>query len=145
MELLMLNTPTGLKPMYDEDYDEKKKLKMGEVYKVSVKKARNYQFHKRYFSLINTAWEYQNEKRQEFFHNSVECFRKTVEISAGHCDTIYSLKRKEWVDVPKSIAFDKMDEFEFMNLYDRVRDVLFSTFLTHISQREFDNELQSYL
>ena len=33
MEIRLLNTPSGLKPLYDEDYDQKKKLKIGEIYK----------------------------------------------------------------------------------------------------------------
>ena len=143
MKLLLLNTSQGLKPCYDEDFDEKKKLKLGEVYEVTIKKARNYEFHKKYFSLINTAWEYQHEKVIEHFKN-VDCFRKTVEIAAGWCDTIYSISRKEWVEIPRSIAFDKMDEFEFRDLYERVKDVLFKYFLKNISEEEFTRNLINY-
>lgn len=143
MKLLLLNTSQGLKPCYDEDFDEKKKLKLGEVYEVTIKKARNYEFHKKYFSLINTAWEYQHENVIEYFKN-VDCFRKTVEIAAGWCDTIYSISRKEWVEIPRSIAFDKMDEFEFRDLYERVKDVLFKYFLKNISEEEFTRNLINY-
>lgn len=143
MKLLLLNTSQGLKPCYDEDFDEKKKLKLGEVYEVTIKKSRNYLLHKKYFSLINTAWEYQSERVVEHFKN-VDCFRKTVEIAAGWCDTVYSISRKEWVEIPKSIAFDKMDEFEFRDLYERVKDVLFKYFLKNISEEEFTRNLINY-
>ena len=143
MKLLLLNTSQGLKPCYDEDYDEKKKLKIGEVYEVTIKKARNYLLHKKYFSLINTAWEYQSERVVEHFKN-VDCFRKTVEIAAGWCDTVYSISRKEWVEIPRSIAFDKMDDLEFRELYERVKDVLFKYFLKNISEEEFTRNLINY-
>ncbi len=144
MKLNLLNTASGLVPCYDDDYDKKKKLKIGETYTVSIKKARNYQFHKKYFALINCAWGYLNERQTEFFHNNKEVFRKSLEVSAGHCDKIFSFALKEWIDIPKSIAFDKMDEFEFSELYDSVKDVLFITVLRNISEEEFNNNLINF-
>jgi len=144
MKLFLKNTASGLVPLYDADYEEKRKLKIGEVYQVEIKKARNYELQKKYFSLIQCAWEYQNEKRQTHFKNSVEQFRKTVEISAGHCDTVYSIKLKDWIDIPKSISFAKMDELEFRELYESVRSVLFSVFLTHVTVEEFETNLINY-
>lgn len=144
MELYLLNTASGLRPCYDSDYDEKKKLKLGKIYKAKITQARNYDFLKKYFALINCAWSYQNEKTTAHFKESVECFRKTVEIAAGHCDTAYSISRKEWIEIPKSIAFDKMDEAEFMDLYERVKDVLFSVFLRDISEYDFMRNLSNF-
>lgn len=141
MELRLLNTPSGLKPLYDEDYDQKKKLKIGEIYKAKMTIARNINFHRKYFALINCAWAYQNERTTKHFKNNVECFRKTVEIAAGHCDTVYNLSLKSWVDIPKSIAFDKLKQEEFEDLYERVKDVLFTTFLKGIDEEEFLNNM----
>lgn len=144
MELYLLNTASGLRPCYDSDYDEKRKLKLGKIYKAKITLARNIDFHRKYFALINCAWSYQNEKTTAHFKESVECFRKTVEIAAGHCDTAYSISRKEWIEIPKSIAFDKMDEAEFMDLYERVKDVLFSVFLRGISEYDFMRNLSNF-
>ena len=141
MELRLLNTPSGLKPLYDEDYEQKKKLKIGEIYKAKMTIARNINFHRKYFALINCAWAYQNERTTKHFKNNVECFRKTVEIAAGHCDTVYNLSLKSWVDIPKSIAFDKLKQEEFEDLYERVKDVLFTTFLKGIDEEEFLNNM----
>lgn len=144
MKLLLLNTSEGLKPCYDEDYDNKKKLKLGVVYQVEIKKARNVEFHRKYFKLINLSWEYQNDGVINHFKNNVDLFRKTVEMSAGHCDTIYSIPRNEWIETPKSISFDKMDEIEFQDLYDRVKDVLFTVFLKKVSEEEFMRNLVNF-
>ena len=142
--MMMLNTPVGLKPLYDEDYDEKRKLKIGESYEVTVKKARNVSLHRKYFSLIHTAWEYQNERVTEHFHHSEEAFRKTVEVAAGWCEPCYSIERREWLEIPKSIAFDRMDETEFRELYERVKDVLFKYFLKNVTPEEFMRNLIDY-
>ena len=144
MKLFLQNTARGLIPLYDADYDKKKKLKIGETYKVEIKLARNIQFHRLYFALINCAWEYQPESVVGHFKNSVELFRKTVEMSAGHCDTIYSIPRKQWIETPKSISFDKMDETEFKDLYEKVKDVLFIIFLKNISEEEFMKNLSNF-
>lgn len=144
MELLLYNTPSGLRPCYDEDYDEKKKLKIGETYKAKITLVRNAKFHRKYFALIKLAWEYQNERTVAHFRNDVELFRKTVEIAAGHCEPVFNIELKSWVDIPKSIAFDKMDEAAFSDLYERVKDVIFSTFLHNVDEEEFLNKLSGF-
>lgn len=144
MKLLLLNTSQGLKPCYDNDYEERKKLKIGETYLADVKKPRNLQFHRKYFALVNCAWEYQNERVIEHFHHSVEAFRKTVEIAAGWFEPIYLMSKKEWSQAPRSVAFDKMDELEFRELYDNVKRVLFQTFLRNVSEEEFMKNLINF-
>lgn len=144
MILYCTNTTGGLIPNYDEDYDEKKRLKIGQIYKVKITQVRNYHFHRKYFALINCAWEYLTEKQTFFFGENIECFRKTVEISAGNSDKVYSIDRKEWIEQAKSISFDQMDELAFSNLYDRVKDVLFAVFLKNISEEEFMKKLVNF-
>lgn len=140
----MLNTASGLKPCDDDDYDKKSRLKPGRIYKCKVTLARNYEFHKKYFALINCAWAYQTEGVVEHFKSSVDQFRKSVEILAGHCDTVYNISLRSWTDIPKSIAFDKMDEAEFQDLYERVKDVLFAVFLRNVSEEEFMRNLINF-
>lgn len=143
MYLFCTNTVRGLIPCYDSDYEEKRKLRIGETYRCNITLAKGIAFHRKYFALINCAWAYQNERTVEHF-KTVDSFRKTVEIAAGHCDTIYSIARKEWIEVPKSIAFDKTDELEFRELYERVKDVLFGVFLKNISEEEFMKNLVNF-
>lgn len=144
MQLFLQNTARGLIPVYDADFDEKKKLKIGQVYRCEIKLARNYELHKKYFALINCAWNYLNEKQTAFFKESVDSFRKAIEIAAGHYEMIYSISRKEWLEIPKSISFSKMGEFEFREHYDSVKRVLFNTFLKEISEEEFNRNLVNF-
>lgn len=144
MKINVLNTSAGLVPMTDDDYDNKKKLKIGKVYQVEVKEARNYQFLKLYFALINCTWEYLNERQVEFFNGDKEVFRKSIEVAAGHCNKVFSFNLKEWVDVPKSVSFSSMDEVEFKDLYSRVKDVIFGSILRDISQEEFEKNLMNF-
>jgi hypothetical protein len=144
MKINLLNTAHGLIPMYDADHDEKKKLKIGEEYQAEIKQPRNIRFHNLYFALINCTWEYLNERQVEFFNGNKEVFRKSLEVAAGHCDKVFSFRLKEWVDVPKSVSFSSMDEHEFRDLYDRVKDVIFNTILKDISIEEFNKNLINF-
>ena len=144
MEINLLNTSHGLIPMYDEDYDEKKKLKIGTVYVVKIKVARNILFHRKYFALINLAWEYQTEEKQQLYNNNIEGFRKTIEIAAGYYTPIYNETTKEYIQAPISIAFDTMDNIAFQALYESVKNVIYQLYLNGISQEEFNKVLESF-
>lgn len=131
-------------PLYEEDHDEKKKLKKGEIYRASISVFRNYEFHKKYFALINCSWEYLTEAQQEFYRNNKEYFRKSLEVSAGYCEVIYNHRLKSFVDIPKSVAFDKMGESEFQDLYRDVKHVVCNIVLRHITIEEFEQGLASF-
>lgn len=140
MKLLVVNTPRGLVPCGDDDYDQKKKLRLGETYSVEVRVARNVDFHRKYFALIAYAWEYLNEKELATF-KSKDNFRKYLEISAGHCEVIYHPRLQEFVEIPKSISFGSMDNAEFSELYGKVKDVIFSIIGNRVTIEEFERIL----
>ena len=140
MKLLVINTPRGLVPMGDDDFDEKKKLKLGQTYSVEIKVARNVDFHRKYFALIAYAWEFLNEQETARF-KSKDNFRKYLEMAAGHCDIIYHPRLQEFVEIPKSISFGSMDNTAFSELYERVKDVIFSIIGDRVTRDEFERLL----
>jgi hypothetical protein len=140
MRFLVVNTPRGLIPLGDDDYEEKHKLKIGQTYSVEVKVARNVDFHRKYFALISYAWEFLNEQETATF-KSKDNFRKYLEISAGHCEVIYHPRLQEFVEIPKSISFGSMDNAQFSDLYDRVKDVIFSIIGSRVTREEFERIL----
>jgi hypothetical protein len=140
MKLLVINTPRGLVPLGDDDYEQKRKLKLGETYSVEVKVVRNVDFHRKYFALIAYAWEFLDEQETERFKDK-ENFRKYIEIAAGHCEVIFHPRLQEFVEIPKSIAFAKMDNTAFSDLYGRVKDVIFSIIGDRVTQEEFERLL----
>ena len=146
LKLHCVNTPAGLVPCDDDSYNDKQKLRLGHIYEVQVKTKRNYQFHKKYFALINMAWEYLPEPLTMFYLNKHN-FRKDLELCAGSYERVYSIERDEWIEQHKSISFDKMSEEEFSELYERVKDVLFKVHLKNLSEydkKEFTNNLNNF-
>ena len=146
MKLFVRNTSHGLVPLYDDDYEEKRKLEIGKDYLAQIKVPRNIKFHKLYFSLLRCAWDLQSEaRRRELWHDDIRNFRITVQIYVGHVDVVYDVKRKSFIEIPKSIDFESMDNAEFKDLYEKVRDALFTVFLKGIITEElFEDKLSNY-
>ena len=82
---------------------------------VEYVKNRNYENHKRYFAMLDICFD-----NQDFYDNK-EHFRKAIQMLAGHYEAlvIYKKGEAETHYIPKSIAFDKMDETEFNELFDK--------------------------
>lgn len=143
MKINLMNTPHGLVPMYDEDFDEKKKLKIGQVYTADLKIPRNYDFLKKFFALINAGYSLLPEQTQQGFR-SVEGFRQYVTVAAGYYDVYFNPRLKEFVEVPKSISFASMDESEFMDCYDAVKEVIWKIIGDRVTEEVFENVLANF-
>lgn len=144
MKINLVYTNGVFKVSDDEDYEKKKKLKRGTVYECVIKEYRNIKFHRLYFALINCSWEYLLESQRSFFKDNIECFREAVQVAAGHCEICYSVKRKDWIDIPKSISFDSMTEDEFSDLYERVKNVIYQLFIPEKNKKEFEENLRYF-
>lgn len=129
--------------MYDEDYDLKKRLKIGQTYVADVKVARNVGFHRKYWALLNAAWSLLPERTSNGFR-SLEGFRSYVIVAAGFYELYFNPRLKEFVEVPRSISFEKMDEVEFGELYDRSKDVIWSIIGRYVSEEDFERCLINF-
>jgi len=97
-------------------------------------KERNYNFHKKYFALLNCAFENQDR------YNTFEPFRAEVIMRAGYFNTHIHLSGKKSFS-PKSIAFKKMDNIEFEELYSNSIDVILEHFLIGMNEDELNNAI----
>lgn len=140
MKLLLLNTAQGLKPCYDEDYDEKKKLKIGVTYSAEIRQPRNLGFHRKFFSLIKLAHENLPEGIYEP-HPSMDTYRNIVTIKAGFYKSYKSVKGI-YLE-PESISFGNMNQERFEEVYNRVLDVI----LLDIggTSEELEREILNYI
>ncbi len=88
----------------------------GELLFVEVVKSRNPLHHKKYFALLQVTFENQQEGHEPHY-DSVEELRAACLCEIGQC-TIYDLGDGVTYRVPKSIAWDKMDQLKFNEIYD---------------------------
>ena len=117
MELYLTKRTDGLfSPSYSSDYEAAKKIKPGDTVKAQIKKPRNVEFHRKFFALLNMAFE-----NQETFNN-FEHFRAFMTMKAGYYQRIPTDKGEMYL--PDSISFAKMDQVEFEELYGAMIDTV---------------------
>ena len=108
-----------LQPEYRSDFDTIAKLKDNVVYKWSVKQERNYEFHKKFFALLNLAHQNLNDEDEQRYKN-FDHFRAVLIMKAGFYEAIET--DKGTIYLPNSISFSSMDETKFNEVYNRVCD-----------------------
>lgn len=126
MRMLVKNTERGLLPCYESDVDERKRLALGEFYWVDIKRARNYEFHKKFFALLKLAFDNLPEGLEARYPN-LEAFREDLLLRIGKTRRV--LSRQGYVDVAASIAFEKMGQDEFEELYRQVWNEITKNFV----------------
>ena len=145
MELYLLNTSHGLIPLYDEDYDERKKLRIGLTYKAKIVVPRDITLHRKYFALLRCAWSLMNEGQRLFFKNNEDVFRSSIQVSAGYCKPYYHTKKKEWFEESISISFSSMSGETFEELYSNVFDVVLQLLGETITEDQFRLHLLNFM
>ena len=143
MKLNLLCTANGLVPIDDDSYEEKKKLKIGQVFLAEIKIPRNYKFLKKAFALLNAAWSLMDENQQAAWR-SKEGFRNYLTVAAGHYEVYWNPRLREFLEFPASWSFDKMDEPTFSDLYDRMLDVVYAVLGDKITPEIFESVLANF-
>lgn len=90
-------------------------------YQIDMTKPRNYEFLKKYFALLNTAFELWESP--DGVIKSFDNFRDEVTIGAGYYEQVWSIGGILKL-IPKSISFSKMDEAEFEKVYSNTIDYI---------------------
>lgn len=142
MEILLKKGLAGLLPADSESEATLKRIKHDTVLRVEMKKVRNPRFHRKFFALLNVAFEaWQPEVKTykgEVATKNFDRFRKDLIVLAGFYETSYKITG-ELVLTAKSISFGNMDEFEFQDLYDRVLDVILERVLTNYTKDDVNS------
>lgn len=138
MDIYVRCTTSGLVPLYDSDFENKKKLKIGEDYRVTITKPRNYQFHKLFFALIGMAFH--NQDHYQF----QEQLLIDLKLRVGHYDLQVSPEGKD-IYVPKSISFAAMDQDAFKEFYDKCLSVIRKRYLGDMSEEDINKNLSSFM
>jgi len=146
MEAIFIKTSSQmLVPASEQDAELLKHIKLGQPTKLKFTRVRNYLFHKKYFALLNLAFEYWEPPKGDMPTNlnadpekNFDRFRKDVAILAGFYDATYRLNGDVRLEA-KSIAFSAMSEKKFEVLYSKTIDVV----LKHILKAYTGEQLRS--
>jgi hypothetical protein len=142
MKLKLHCTAHGLVPLYDEDYEEKKRLKVGKDYEAEIKLADNTRFLGKYMTFMKVSFSCLPQRVQDdYFGGRWENWRNELELVAGSYEAVFSLETKKMEHRHKSIAFGRMPEEEREQLYERVKNCAWSIIGKYVTPEIFERKL----
>lgn len=154
-ELLMTKTPSGaLMPASEEEAEKLRKIKSGATVRCDIRQMRNYQFHKKFFSLVKFLFDIWEESVPRRLYRGVEVrpnldrFRKDLIILSGRYDATYNVRNEVRLEA-KSISFANMSEEEFERLFSDVINIALERVINRpdLSEekiREYCDQLMQY-
>ena len=146
--LYLTKTHYGLVPGDQPTLDYITHMDHGQIIRGEFKKVRNYEFHKKFFALLQVgfdAWESPDlEYKGEKVEKNYERFRKDVTILAGYYQPVTNVKGEIRLEA-KSISFAKMDAEEFEKLYSDVVNVLLHKVLKNYTHDDLERVVQEVL
>ena len=148
-EIVLTKSANGtLSPIDQVGMDYIAKMKLGAGVTATVKKHRNPAFHRKFFALLNIAFESWEPGVKEHkglqVQKNFDRFRKDITIAAGFYDVVVNLKGEVRAEA-KSIKFSKMEDDEFADLYSKTIDVILSRILTNYTRDDLDNVIENVL
>ena len=145
--------PGGLIPASEQDAEVIKKFRIGSVIKADCTNPRNIKFHRKYFCLVNLAYELWCETRpvdQEYKGIPVlpdfDRFREDLVILCGLFTATYAIDGSVKFKA-KSISFANMPEDEFERLYQKTITVILQKVIParKLSEQELRDWVDSVL
>lgn len=121
------------------------KMKTGAAVRATVKLQRNPKFHRKYFALLNLAfdaWEpAENTYKGHVVGKNFDQFRNDIICLAGFYEMATNLKGEVRVTA-KSISFASMDQAEFDDLYNATVNVILKHVLTNYDREQLDEVME---
>lgn len=143
MDIYCRVTDIGLIPMYDSDIDEKHRLRIGDNVLCTIKRPRNYEFHKKYFALLRlTVANLPHLIQQQMQIFTEEDLLDCLKIDLGLFTTRWHGGRQ--IVKTGSISFAKMDNTEFEKFFSRSVDAILRIYLRGTDRQALIEEVENY-
>jgi hypothetical protein len=141
-ELVLTKAPGGvLIPVDPQAAEYIAKLKLGQGVTATVKRHRNPRFHRKYFALLNLAfdaWEpVAATYKGQVVGKNFDQFRNDIVCLAGFGEVAINLRGETRVTA-KSISFAAMSQDEFDDLYNATVNTVLKHVLTTYDREQLD-------
>lgn len=143
MDIYCRVTDIGLIPMYDSDLDEKHRLRIGDNVLCTIKRPRNYDFHKKYWALLRlTVANLPHLIQQQMQIFTEEDLLDCLKIDLG----LFTIRWHGGRQIVKtgSISFAKMDNTEFEKFFSRSVDAILRIYLRGTDRQALIEEVENY-
>lgn len=149
MELILEKQQGGfLKASNDEDAARILKLPIGTGIRAKISRMRNYEYHKKFFAMLQVGFEAFEPAIKEHkgfpVQKHFERFRKDCIIAAGYYDVVANLKGEVRAEA-KSISFGSMKQDQFEKLYTAVCNVLLQRVLRNYTRSDLDEVVEKLI
>ena len=148
MEVRLIKEAGALQPYDTESEEWLNSEPPGQYFNASITTPRNYKFHKKFFALLNLAFNHWNPEPVMTRHGQAQkCrdqFREDLIILSGHYVITRRLDGTERIRA-KSIKFSNMDEEEFTVLYDSIVTVIIQKILIGWTVEEIQESVGNFL
>lgn len=144
MDIFCKVTPYGLVPLYDSDYDLKKRLRVGSVVKCKVSNPRNYEHHKKFFALVRLTFDNLPSNLAEYFkvHNEEDMLRR-FKRDLGYFKTSLNERGEKEIEY-QSISFSAMEQHEFERFYNQCIDLVLYKYIKGIDKEDLITEIEHF-
>lgn len=148
LEINLIKHGGVLVPATEDDQEKLSKIKQGRPVSVELKQKRNYQFHKKFFAMLNVGFDAFEPEIKEFKGHPVQKnfdrFRKEVIIAAGFFSVVGTITG-EVRAVADSIAFGSMSPEDFEKLYNACCNVLLQKVLSNYTRDDLDRVVEQLI
>jgi len=133
--VLMRRTISGLAADDEAATDVLRRIPVGNVVRVDVRRPRNLSAHRRYWALVNLV--YSNSD----VYASTDAAHGHIKLLAGEADTVMNRDTGETFLIPKSISFSAMDEDAFQDFWKRAVKAVVEHILPGVTAPEVEMEV----
>lgn len=124
----------ALRPIDAMGEEALRAVKPDEVVRVTITRARNVNHHRKFFALLNAVFPHQET------YATMETFRAAIQVALGFGDAI-KLPDGRTIIVPRSIAFSKLDQKGFEELYDRALTLILTRIVPGVGRADLEREV----
>jgi hypothetical protein len=142
MKVWVFKSGSKLVPCTSDDKDKIAKLPKGEPFMISYTKVRNPYHLRKYFAFLKAVYNNLPERYEENFPD-FESFRKSVQMYAGYYTETISLKGERLL-MPKSIAYNELDEMAFSDLHSKVKTFIGTKLLPEFDMQAVEREIDDF-
>lgn len=142
MKAMLVKTDRGLRGVTSDDHAawlkfrrKLESMKPGTYFRMEWARPRNGQHHRKFFALLHLIAE------NSEVYDTTEKALVAVKLVTGYADPFIDPKTGELVQLPRSIAYDAMDQDEFDAFYSSAVDGVLKHILPHITTAQADRLL----
>lgn len=141
-QILMAKLEDGLHPVDEAGVEAMRSIPEGGYVTIKFWVPRNIRMHRLFFAMIKLVFEHQPEPKM---YATERGLREALLLAAGHSHEVINLEHGTVHIIPNSIAYGAMDQIEFRQLFESVKNIILEKILPRVRSRDLDQQVSDML